>query len=138
MDYKKKFRKRIYLMAAYVVIGVLIVLSGFMNICRSDVFITIGFALAFSGAFNMIRLLKIYKDEEKLKALGIKETDERNIMIAEKSRSWALAIYIVLCSVAMYFMYATGRDDVGYILAMNVCGLLVIYLICYFIVKRKY
>lgn len=138
MEYKKKFKFRLYIMIFYFALGIFFVVSNLFGLLGSDVIFAAGVALAVSGAVNFIRIKRILNDENRLKDIKIKETDERNIMLAEKARSLTFVIYIIVCSVAMYVLYAIGKDDMGLCVAYNICGLIIVYLICYFIIKRRY
>ena len=68
-----------------------------------------GFCVSIIGfvVVNAIICARVLKDEKKLKALYIKETDERNLMIAQKTSSASFAVTImglaVACVVVSFF-----------------------------------
>ena len=139
MEFKKKIKTRIYMAAAYIIIGIAMFLSKFYaGDAANDVISSIGIALAVGGFVRVARHVKLMRDPEKLRKMEIAETDERNVMIWERARSMAFAVYITLAAVVMIVLYILNMELAGQIVAYNICGFIMLYLVCYNIIKRKY
>lgn len=91
------------------------------------------------GAFVVIGIVRvrnyfmITKSEETIKKQEIAETDERNVAIANKARSYAFIIGVVLLSIAVIVLQLLNLRLYVLILSGVLCTLLVIYWISYWI-----
>lgn len=138
MDYRKKLKKRLYYAIGYTVIGAALVLLQFLGKLNNEIISYFGAAFAVCGIARIIQYIRIISNDDKTKQREIAEKDERNIMIWEKARSLTFGIYIILAGIAIVALYITEQYFVGQIIAYTVCGLCVIYCICYMIMRRKY
>ena len=142
MKSKNKFKNRIItrivLMLMYVVIGIVMWSNGTFGANPNDTISSMGIAMAVCGAIMAVRNIIVIRDPEKLQKLETAETDERNVMLIQKSRSLAFAIYITAAVVAIIVMICTGMESESRIVAFTVCSLVVIYLISYLIMKIKH
>ena len=138
MEFKNKMKMRIVTMAAYVIIGAVMCVTGYTGIVKNDYVITLGAALAVCGFVKIIQLALFMRNPEKMREREIAEKDERNIMIWEKSRSLAFTVYIMAAAIAVIVLFLFNLEFAGQIVAYSVCGFLVIYLICCAIIRRKY
>ena len=93
MEFKSKIKMRMFVMAVYIVIGAVMCVLGYGGITESDYVATWGTALFVCGIFKIIQYAMLMKNTEKMQKLAIAEKEERNIMIYEKARSLAFAIY---------------------------------------------
>ena len=138
MKYKNRVKTRIYTMAAYIVIGAVMCALKLSGTVENNYLWTWGIALVVCGAVHLIRNVRIIRDPERMQAIEIVEKDERNIMLYEKARSLAFAVYIMAAGIAAIVMFLLNMEFAGQLLAYTVCGFLLIYLVCYAIIKRKY
>ena len=138
MKYKSKIKTRIYTMAAYIIIGAVMCALKLSGIVENNYLWTWGIALVVCGAVHLIRKIRIIRNPERMEAISIAEKDERNIMLYEKARSLSFAVYIMAAGIAAIVMFLLNMEFAGQILAYNVCGFVLIYLICYAMMKRKY
>ena len=67
----------------------------------------------------------------------IAETDERNISIANKAKSYAFAIYVVVACVSVILLEIANKTDLDIILSATVSFLILVYWISYFIIRKK-
>lgn len=138
MEFKKKIKTRIYLMTAYAIIGAVLCILGYTGKLTNDFVKSLGAALVVVGIVKIIQNARVLKNPEKLQKCEIAEKDERNIMIWEKARSLAFAVYLILAGTAVIVLYIFNMETAGQIVADTVCGFVAIYLICYCIVRKKY
>ena len=138
MKFKSKTMTRIVIMLLYVVIGGVMWAVGTFGKNPNDSISSIGMAMAVCGAILAVRNIIVIRDPEKLQKRETAETDERNVMLMQKSRSLAFAIYIMAAAVAIIVMICTGMESEGRIVAFTVCGLVVIYIISYLIMKIRH
>ncbi len=138
MKFKSKTMTRIVLMLMYVVIGAVMWAVGTFGSNPNDTISAMGIAMAVCGAMLAVRNIIVICDPEKLQKRETAETDERNVMLMQKSRSLAFAIYIMAAAVAIIVMICTGMESEGRIVAFTVCGLVVIYIISYLIMKVRH
>lgn len=138
MKFKSKTMIRIVLMLMYVVIGAVMWAVGTFGANPNDTISAMGIAMAVCGAMLAVRNIIVIRDPEKLQKRETAETDERNVMLMQKSRSLAFAIYIMAAAVAIIVMICTGMESEARIVAFTVCGLVVIYIISYLIMKIRH
>ena len=132
MKFKNKLKMRLGIAIFYVIIGVLFVVLTSIGIIKNEVM------LAFGTAFGACGLVRIFKSTENFIEKEIAEKDERNIMIWTKARSLTFSVYAVIAGIAIIVLYAVNMEYAAQVIAYNLCGVLVIYWICYFIIRNKY
>ena len=138
MKYKNRIKTRIYTMAAYIIIGSVMCALKLSGTVENNYLWTWGIALVVCGAVHLIRNIRIIRNPERMQEIAIAEKDERNIMLYEKARSLAFAVYIMAAGIAAIVMFLLEMEFAGQILAYNVCGFILIYMISYAVIKRKY
>ena len=138
MKFKSKTMTRIVLMLMYVVIGAVMWAVGTFGANPNDTISSMGIAMAVCGAIMAVRNIIVIRDPEKLQKRETAETDERNVMLMQKSRSLAFAVYIMAAAVAIIVMICTGMESEARIVAFTVCSLVVIYIISYLIMKIRH
>lgn len=138
MEFKKKIKTRIYIMAVYAIIGAVLCVLGYTGKLTNDLVKSFGAAILVVGIVKIIQNARVLNNPEKLQKCEIAEKDERNIMLWEKARSLAFNVYIILAGIAVIVLYILNIETAGQIVADTVCGFVAIYLICYCIVRKKY
>lgn len=138
MDYRKQLKKRLCYAIGYIVIGAALVLLQFTGKFNNEMISYFGAAFGVCGIARIIQYFRIISNKDKMREREIAEKDERNVMLWTQARSWAFGIYIMLAGIAIIVLYIMEQYFAGQILAYTVCGLCVIYWICYMIMSRKY
>lgn len=136
MEFKKKMKINMIYYALLVVIGAALAvlqLTGYMP----DVFLSFGCAYAACGLAMLIKNGRIMADPEKLKKLEIESTDERNIMIYNKAIRWAYFIFVYAAAAAIMILEFIGMKEAAVTVALTLCALFVLYIICYAVLKAK-
>lgn len=136
MDFKKKIKIRLYTYIAVLAFGIALCAVGYIKGSQP--------AANFGVPFIILGILQIFKhrhmsaSKSAMQKREIEETDERNVMLWTKARSLSFTIYSLLTAIAIVVLYICGKDSAGQILSYSLCLLLLIYLICYFAMSRKY
>ncbi len=137
MDFKKKLKTRLYLGISYVVIGVAMIIVALTVNGTSEYLSPFGTALLVIGIARIRNYFIITKSDETIKKQQIAETDERNIAISNKAKSFSFNLYVVLACIAVIILQIMKITELATIIGMTVCALLVIYWISYFILQKK-
>ena len=137
MDFKKRLKIRLFTAIAYIVLGLAMIII--FNIIKTDnnFLSSFGFALIVIATVNIRNYIMITKDEETIKRREIAEKDERNISIANKARSVAFILYVLVACVAVIVLQLFAKTELAMILSSTVCFLILVYWISYWIIHKK-
>ena len=138
MDFKKKLKLRFYIAVSYTVAGLLLLLTAFLSGSDNYFLSAFGSALVVMGIVRIFRHRNITKDDHSLRQQELTETDERNRMIAERARSWAFSLSIILAGAAVIILSLLGHHEEVLPLSRFVCGMTVLHWICWAIIQKKY
>ena len=137
MEFKKKLNIRLYLAIAYVLIGVATIISAFITKTSNEFFSSFGFALVVIGIVRIRNYFIITKSEDNLKKQQIRESDERNISISTKAKSFSFNLYIILSGIVVIVLQCLKETQLATIIGGAVCVLILIYWISYWIINKK-
>ena len=114
-------------------------LSEYANIIKTenDFLSSFGLALVVIGIVHIRRYFLITKNEETIKRRQIAETDERNIAIADKAKSIAFIVYVVLAAVAIIVLELLEYSLLSMVLSLTIGLLVAVYWIAYWIMYKK-
>lgn len=138
MEYRKKLQKRFYYAVAYLLLGVALNLTAYLTKSENYFLSGFGSCLIVMGIVRMIRHKRLVSSDQAVKKQEIAETDERNIMLAEKARSWAFAAYIILAGTAVIILSLASLHDIAQPLSYSICLLVALYWIFFYILRKKY
>ncbi|MBR5515186.1 MAG: hypothetical protein IKU52_03170 [Clostridia bacterium] len=138
MDFKKKLKIRLTVGIVYIILGICLIFTGFINQTENEFVASFGFALTVIGLARLKKYFSLTRNEEKLKRYEIAETDERNIMIVSKARSLTFSLYVIICYIAVIVFSFLNYTLIAQILSVSVFLLIMIYWISYFIIRKKY
>ena len=137
MDFKKKLKLRLNVAITYIVLGVILIVGTFITKTENEFISSFGFAMIIMGFVRIRNYRMITKDEGTIRKQQIMETDERNISIIHKAKSTAFAIYIFILGIAVIVLSFIGMHEAAKWVAYPACLLVVIYWICYWIIRKK-
>lgn len=138
MKYEKKLKVRLYTYITIIVLGLLLTILHLTNILHQGYFSSLGFAFIMVGIVRIIRHQRILSNEEAVKKQKIIETDERNLLLCTQARSYTLIISVYISLIAVIVLQILDKALISYIICYAICGVTLIYLIIYYILKRKY
>ena len=121
----------------YMLTGIILAILYYCNVIKQEYLITLGVTIFAIGALGLIKYKKITKNKEAIEARRIMETDERNIAIMHKAKSAAFGIYICITGILVVIFELTGKTERASDLAWNICSLVALYWICYFVYNKK-
>jgi len=89
------------------------------------------------GLVRVRNYRRITKSDETVRRQEIAETDERNIAIANRAKSWAFALYLMLTSSLVIVLEILNRVELATVLAGSVCALVLLYWGSYWVIRRR-
>lgn len=132
---KKNFR--IGLNVTYIIIGcILIAMKGegenALFLC------SFGTGLIVGGVLLLIKNIRYRVDKPYQEHVDVEVTDERNKYIRMKAWSWAGYLYVMLLVVTMIICLIIGLFEYAQLVSYAMCTLLCIYVVAYFVLRKKY
>ncbi len=137
MDYKKKLKQRLYYGIICIALGVMMVVGVSASKSDNDFISAFGFAVAMVGVARIIQYLKITKNEESIQKQKINETDERNLSIIQKAKSATFSIYLLISCSVVIITALIDMPDIAKWIGYSQFVLVIIYWICYWVIRKK-
>ncbi len=97
-----------------------------------------GSALMVIGVLRLFRGYRLSKSDIYREKRKVAETDERFHFIRNKAWAWAGYLFIIICAVSTIIFRLLGQDLLCMVASGAVCLMLVLFWICFFILKKKY
>ncbi len=138
MDFKKKIKIRLWVRICYIILGIGVILAGVITKTDNEFVSAFGVTMVVVGLAQLKRNINPLTSEDKLRRQEIAEKDERNIAIANKARSWAFGLYVIVGCLAVIVLSFLSLHDIARWISVSVFSLIAFYWISYFIVIRKY
>ena len=112
MEFQKTLKRRLVRNLFCLILGIILIVTAVMTQNSNDFFFGFGFALAAIGIFQGILNIRMMRSSKACKEREIAEKDERNIMLANKARSWAFSLYITLAGAAVIVLSLMTKHEV--------------------------
>ena len=138
MDYKKKLKQRLYVNLGWAGIGALFILFWCIRQPENTYPISLGIAFVIMGVIRTIQYRQTVKDEQALRQKELAETDERNQMMSERAKSWSFSISVFIAGNLAIILSLLGKQDLALLFAWFLCGMTLLYWICWNIIRKKY
>jgi hypothetical protein len=97
-----------------------------------------GSALMVIGVLRLLRSYRLSRSEIYREKIEIAETDERFHFIRNKAWAWAGYLFIIICSLSTIVFKLLGQELLCTAFGGAMCLMLVLFWICFFILKKKY
>ena len=94
--------------------------------------------MLFIGILRIVQNRKITKSEYNMQRREVIETDERNIMLSERARSWTFSFITTAAGILVIILSILGYHDQALPFAWFVCLMVATYWVFYLIASRKY
>ena len=132
----KKIRIRLI---CHAVIGLLGIVLFILAVCAEldSFFAGLGGGLIGVCGIKIIQIVRYLRDTEYAKKIEIECRDERNIFLAQKARSSAFAVGLVINAAMSIALRIAGYNEFSTICGYIVCFFLVLYLIFYLVYGKK-
>lgn len=138
MDFRKKLKIRLYIGIFYIIFGIAMIALSLIKQGDNGYFSTLGLVFAVFGIKRIRRYFVITKSNESIKKKEIAETDERYIMLSQKSATLSFTISSILGAIAIFVLHLLDMSLYAGIVAYVICGYILIQVVCYFVLARKY
>ena len=97
-----------------------------------------GGALIAVGLVRTVQILRYRKDEAYREKMEIEEKDERNHFIRNKAWAWAGYLFVLIAAISTIALKLLGQDLLSQAASYAVCILVLLYWVCYLVLKKKY
>ena len=132
-----KHGRRIIPCITYIIFGVVLMILGILEIVDSF-WSGMGGALIAVGVVRMIHILRYHSDESYREKKQIEQTDERNRFIRNKAWAWAGYLFVLIAAISSIVFKLLGQDLLSVAAGYAVCILVLLYWVCYLVLKKKY
>ena len=138
MEFRKKMNQRLIIAIAYILLGVALICIDLANASENYFYISFGLALLLMGVLRLFRYRKIIETDQTMRKQELAEKDERTLMMAERARSWSFSLSLTAAGIWVITLNLLGRQEEALPFAWYVCGMVVLYWICFSIIRKKY
>ena len=138
MDFEKKLKSRLIISISYISIGVLFIILYSAGVIKNEYIMSFSVALTIMGVLKVLQYKQITKNKETIQKRRIMETDDRNISIIHKAKSAAFGWYVLIGCAMVIIFEVIGKRELSNIIALNVCALIILYWINYFVYRKKF
>ena len=132
-----KYDRRMYLSLFWVLLGAALFVCSALGIVDSY-WSGMGGGLMGVGILQTIRHIRYRKDPEYREKTDTENKDERNRFIGGKAWAWAGYLFMFIEALLVIVFKLMGREELMMMASFNVCGILLLYWVCWLFLKRKY
>ena len=129
--------RRIVACIIYIILGVALMVLGMLEVVNSF-WSGMGGALIAVGVVRMIHILRYHNDESYRENMEIETKDERNQFIRNKAWAWAGYLFVLIAAISTIVLKLLGQDLLSIAAGFVVCVLMLLYWVCYLVLKKKY
>ena len=90
------------------------------------------------GLVQTVRHIRYRKDPEYREKTDTENKDERNRFIGNKAWAWAGYLFVLIEALLVIVFRLMGKDDLSMMASFNVCGILLLYWVCWLFLRKKY
>lgn len=137
MNFKSKLKMRKATAIIFCVLGAVLIAAAVITKTENPFISSYGLALAVVGIARLKQYYRITRSEESVRKREIAENDERNILIAQKAKSMAFFLFIVITGIAVIVLSLLKMQETAALISYPVCLLVVLYWISYVIYQKK-
>ena len=121
----------------YIIFGAVLVVLGVLEVVDSF-WSGMGGALIAVGVVRMIHILRYHNDESYRENMEIEMKDERNHFIRNKAWAWAGYLFVLIAAICAIVFKLLGQDLLSITAGFAVSILVLLYWVCYLVLKKKY
>ena len=130
--------KKLALSLGWIAFGAILLYLSFRNIIVEESMCWFGGFLIAIGGLQVRNQLRYRTDPDFRKKTDVEAADERNRYLRMKAWSWTGYIFVVGAGVLVICLQLIGKKDASVLLSYCVCAELMIYLVSYWILGRRY
>jgi hypothetical protein len=129
--------RRILASILYVFLGAVLLILGIAEV--TDAFWSgMGSALIVIGILRIIQFFRYRKDDSYREKVAIERADERNRFLRNKAWAWAGYLFILIAAVSTIVFKLLGQDLLSMAAGFSVCFIMILYWVCYLVLRKKY
>lgn len=132
-----KLDRRIIAYVLYIILGAVLLGFGFAEVLDSF-WSGMGSALIVVGVIRITNIVRYRKDEAYREEKEIEAKDERNQFIRNKAWAWAGYTFVLIAGIATIVLKVLGQDLLSRVVGFALCILMILYWICYLVLRKKY
>lgn len=132
-----KNSKRVVAYIIYILLGLSLLVLGTLEVVDSF-WSGMGGALLAMGVIRLIQTLRYSNDESYRKKRDVEVQDERNQFIRNKAWAWAGYLFVLIAAICTIVFKLLGQELLSMAAAFAVSILVLLYWICYMVLKKKY
>ena len=121
----------------YIIFGAVLMVLGMLEVVDSF-WSGMGGALIAVGVVRMIHILRYHNDESYRENMEIEMKDERNHFIRNKAWAWAGYLFVLIAAICAIVFKLLGQDLLSITAGFAVSILVLLYWVCYLVLKKKY
>ena len=130
-------KSRVYWYIFCSIIGLILIGLGFAGIV-DEFWNGMGFGLFIVGVLRLLQQYRLNKNDKYREKMETEINDERNNFIRNKAWAWAGYLFVLSLAIIVIVLKVLGQDLLASTLSYTMCFFLVLFWICYFILKKKY
>ena len=132
-----KNNRRMIAYIVYIVFGAVLMVLGTLEVVDSF-WSGMGGALIAMGIIRVIQILRYSNDESYREKKEIEEKDERNHFIRNKAWAWAGYLFVLITAISTIVFKLMGQEVLSMAAGFAVCILVLLYWICFLVLRKKY
>jgi len=132
-----KCGRKLFIYILYIVLGTTLFSLGCMEIVDSF-WSGMGSALIVISVVRLIQFYRFRKDEAYREKVEIETSDERNRFLRNKAWAWSGYLFILITSVFVIVLRVAGQELLSLAASYAVCLMLILYWVCYLVLRKKY
>ena len=90
------------------------------------------------GLMQTIRHIRYRKDEEYREKVDTENRDERNKFISGRAWAWAGYCFVLIAAVGSVIAHVLGERELSLFASFSVCLILLLYWVCWLVLRKKY
>lgn len=138
MNNRSSFNHRFVLSIVWVIIGITLIILCSTGRIPSEMWYGVGGGLIGVGVMQIIQKLRYLNNPEYKERVDVESSDERKSFIRMKAWSWAGYIFVIGSAVLYMVFMIAGNEMVSKTLGICTCGQILIYIVAFYVAKRKY
>ena len=133
-----KYRKRIFVSLFWILLGIALNVCSLSGLIRDEFWSSMGVVLLVVGVLQVIREIRYRSNEEYREKFDTEAKDERNRFIANKAWAWTGYLFVMITACGTILFKLLDREALMMLCSGAVCLMVLLYWLCYTILKKKY
>ena len=130
-------KKDIVFAILWLALGVVLTILSILEIV-DEFWSGVGSAFLVIGIIRLVRGYRLSRSETYREEREFAATDERNQFIRSKAWSWAGYLFVLICACATFVFRLLDQELLCIASGGAVCLMVVLYWICFFVLRKKY